>query len=53
MMEFVAAPMRQRKGVVALSDPGKFGRQIRQLVRDESSAILTEPNVLETCCAGE
>jgi hypothetical protein len=35
MMEFVAAPVRQRETVVALADASEFGRQVRQLVRDQ------------------
>jgi hypothetical protein len=35
MMEFVAASVRQRKPVVALSDAGEFGRQVGQVPRDE------------------
>jgi hypothetical protein len=30
MMEFVAAPVRQRETVVALADASEFGRQVQR-----------------------
>jgi hypothetical protein len=49
-MEFVAAPVRQRKPVVALADAGEFGRQVGQLLRDEMDDV---PFPLDAALRGE
>jgi hypothetical protein len=49
-MEFVAAPVRQRKPVVAFADAGELGRQIGQMLRDEMNDL---PFPLDAALHGE